>query len=596
MKRDIVFVCVFMIFGLCVGFATPLIDIPFSGYSDSSWYLMTFTEMADLESGTASMSGFLRTHLTLIRILWVILTLIVFTFILYQLNSHVRSDLIRKVKKAKLIVVILCCLALFCFLALVLTQEPIRSAFGTLFDLPEVFSSILWKGILWWEEPPDFLNALFLILGAAALWLIAGETGWVGDFASWRIDRGGRGLKLVSTFVMGAAVGVIAYYVWCLFSWALHQYYILVREVLVRPGEMTFHRVRLFTYGLMFTLAFSLGIIAGFVTVLAPRRMEVKQRLLKLIVPAVLLGVYIPVLIGTCWYADARYDLGKRSLAEAVGIPGEGGVGMAKAKAIPVKMPILQERPTRAKGYSRDFFVTFELSYENLKKIEGYLRKHKDSSVFYLAGLSALMKGYFELWDTKKAMDQMFCNAPYDYASRVGLLSMLQHVPVTAENEKYLRDFADETKWHIGKVGALRLVEAFMHFGHADEAKKWAEKAKAKGAELSEVTFLTQPVFTRGTVSGAFKVDGVPLAGVKVALFLPRYERPVDVRTTDASGKFTFTNLGKGDYMLAVMTDKETVPYGLPPSQLKVENEPGTIKLDINNPSKNVGNINILTK
>jgi hypothetical protein len=345
----------------------------------------------------------------------------------------------------------------------------------------------------------------------------------------------------------------------------------------------------------MFTLAFSLGIIAGFVTVLAPRRMEVKQRLLKLIVPAVLLGVYIPVLIGTCWYADVRYDLGKRSLAEAVGIPGEGRVGKVKAKLIPVKMPILQERPTQAMGHSGNFEI-FELSYENLKKIEDYLRKHKDSSVFYLAGLSALMNGYFELWDIKKGMNQMSRNAPYDHKSRYLLLSMLQYVPVTPENEKYLRDFADETKWYVGKVGAHHLAEAFMHFGHTDEAKKWAEKAKAKGLDLSKATFLTEPMFTRGTVSGAFKVNGVPLAGVKVALFLPRYERPVDVRTTDTSGKFAFTNLGNGEYVLAAMTDKETVPYSLPPGKFKVENAPGTIKLDINNPSRNVGNINILTK
>jgi hypothetical protein len=365
----------------------------------------------------------------------------------------------------------------------------------------------------------------------------------------------------------------------------------------------------------MFTLAFSLGIVAGFVTFFAPRHMAVKQRVVKLIIPAVLLTIYIPVVIGTYWYATIRYDLNKRSLAEAVGIPEKGRESKTVIALMPEK-PVLQEWPMQA-GVLIDRWnfskKTVELSYENLKKIEEYLRNHKEGSVFYWTGLEVLVNGYNWFWDTERGIDQMFRNSPYAYVPRMQLLGRLRYVPVTLENEKYLRDFADETKWHVGKRAALWLAEAFMHFGHADEAKKWAEKAKAKGTDMSKATFLTEPVFTDGTMRGAFKVNGVPLAGAKVALVAYRDKdnwgitsittliirldtRLVDVRTTDAAGKFTFANLGKGEYILAVMTDKETVHYGLAPGQFKVENVPGTIKLDINNPSRNVGDINILTK
>jgi hypothetical protein len=424
-----------------------------------------------------------------------------------------------------------------------------------------------------------------------------------------------KALKVIMTLVMGAAVGVIAYSVQCLFSWASQQYFILVGEVLTKWGELTFHGVKLLTYGVMFTLAFSLGIIAGFITVLAPRQMAVRQRLLRLVVPSVLLGVYLPVVIGTYWYAHIKYDLGKSSLAEAVGIPEKGRESKTVIALMPEK-PVLQEWPMQAGVliYRWNFSKkTVELSYENLKKIEEYLHNHKYRSVFYWTGLEVLVNGYNWFWDTERGIDQMSRNAPYAYVPRMQLLGRLRYVPVTPGNEKYLRDFANETKWHVGKRAALWIAEAFMHFGHADEAKKWAEKAKAKGTDMSKATFLTEPVFTDGTMRGAFKVNGVPLAGAKVALVAYRDKdnwgitgittliirlntRLVDVRTTDAAGKFTFTNLGKGDYVLAVMTDEETVPYSLASGQFKVENAPGTIKLDINKPSKNVGDIKILTK
>ena len=587
MKRDILFVCVFMIFGLCVGFPIPSV-ILLRSLDVIIGDLLTLPEMAQLESATASMCRFLGTHLTLVRIIWVILTIIVLAFVLGWLNPHFWSVLTRRAKKAKFIVVILCCLVLFSLLIFLSAQGPIRNTFETLFDLSEVFFSIPSA------ELPDLPYGLFLILGTVVLWLIAGEIGWAGDFSSWRMDRGTIGLKLVMTLLMGAAVGVIAYYVRYLFSWSSQQYFILLG---VGPDMFPFRWVRLFTYELMFTLAFSLGIVAGFVTVLAPWHMAVRQRLLRLLVPAALLTIYIPVVIGTYWYAHIRYDLGKHSLAEAVGIPGKGRVSKTVVKLMPEK-PILQEWPMQAEGWSWNGSETFELSYENLRKIEEYLHEHKEGSVFYQAGLFGLGNGYFRLWDTKKAMDQMFRNTPYYDGCRFELLIHLPYMPVTPENEKYLRDFADETKWHVGKAGTLRLAKAFMHFGHADEAKKWAGKAKAKGEDLSKATFLTGPVFTRGTVSGAFKVDDVPLVGAKVALFAgyPGYRSTVDVRTTDASGKFTFTNLGRGEYILAVMTDKETVPYSLPPGHIKVKNASGAIKLDINNPSRNVGDINILTK
>jgi len=215
------------------------------------------------------------------------------------------------------------------------------------------------------------------------------------------------------------------------------------------------------------------------------------------------------------------------------------------------------------------------------------------------------MRGFHQLWNVEKGLDQMFLNSRDQILPRALLLARLQRITVAPENEKYLRAFADETKWYVGRDWALRLARAFMHFGYADEAKAWAEKAKTKGADLSKETFLYGPVFTKGTLSAAIRINGQAPAKTKVALFadskLEKMDattllvRLVDVSSTDDSGKITFANLGRGEYVLAAMFDRETLAYDLPPERLKIENAPGAIKIDTDSPSMDLGVISITT-
>ena len=47
-----------------------------------------------------------------------------------------------------------------------------------------------------------------------------------------------------------------------------------------------------------------------------------------------------------------------------------------------------------------------------------------------------------------------------------------------------------------------------MHFGLVDEAKAWVEKAKAKGEDVSKITFLNDRVLTDGKITGVIQVNG----------------------------------------------------------------------------------------
>jgi len=144
-----------------------------------------------------------------------------------------------------------------------------------------------------------------------------------------------------------------------------------------------------------------------------------------------------------------------------------------------------------------------------------------------------------------------------------------------------------------------------MHFGLVDEAKAWVEKAKAKGEDVSKITFLNDRVLTDGKITGAIQVNGKPPVHTKVALL--RYtegfekienaslpNRLLDVRELDSTGKFAFDKLGKGNYTLAIMTGKETIPYDLPKEKLNVNNYSTVMRLGAENPVLNLGDINIV--
>jgi len=146
-----------------------------------------------------------------------------------------------------------------------------------------------------------------------------------------------------------------------------------------------------------------------------------------------------------------------------------------------------------------------------------------------------------------------------------------------------------------------------MHFGLVEEAKAWVEKAKARGEDVSKITFLEDRVLTDGKVTGAIKVNGKPPANTKVVLL--RYtegfekiedtslpNRLLDVRELDRSGKFAFDKLGKGNYTLAIMTDKETIPYDLPKERLNVNTYSTVMRLSADNPALNLGDINIVIR
>ncbi len=592
--RDMIFVVVLGIFGVAggLGVASILNAIAIPSYID---LLLTLKEKADIEAMRTGFLSFLGANINTVIVIIVIFTVIAFVLVLCELNPNFLSLRRPEVKKKKALVAVLGGIVLFFLLSLSMARMPLA-----------IFSGIFPASL----PDTDMAQGFIMVIISGALWLLVGQMGWAGDLTAWRPGGGvtmSRWARIAVTFFMGAACGGIAFYFFLLFNWSFNKYFLLVSEVLGGSGEPTLHGWQLLSNAIMVMLGFSFAIIAGFVTVLAPRQMTIKARLVRLIIPAILLAIYTPIIAGTYRDAAQRYDLNKKNIAEAVGVPEKGQASKTVVLFLPEK-PAIQEWRMEAAGNGLMVYNnTYALTPENIKKIEDYLARHKDGSIFFYAGRDAVMKGYYKLWETEKGNGQMFGNAASQMLARMVLLKRLSSLPVTAENEAYLRSFTDETKWYAGKTSSLRIAEAFMHFGRADESRAWSDKAKAKGADPAKSKSLSEPALTNASVTGTLKMNGAPLAGKKVALFLyrpkmtqldPQYFSgfPIDAKTTDAAGKFEFANLGKGEYVLAVMVEKEEVPFKAPAGGLSVENAPVVIAVDAAAPSKNLGDINLVVQ
>lgn len=588
MKKEIVFIASMIILGIALGIGTVAIlgAIAIPSYMSM---ILTHTEKADFELMSQKFS-WIATNPYIIAIILIILIAITGILFFTNLNPHFRNKFKEKTARLKAAAVLLSSLACF-----VLLLTPLFSSNSFLF----LYSSFP-------QTINNTVTFLFFLIGSGLLWFIAGETGWAGDFSSWKMGVQGKTAMPVASFILGSIVGSAAFGLYYLFNWSFNKYFILVSEVLDKSGETSYLGFKLLAYYLMFISSISLGILGGLITALSPTYRTTGQRVVRFIFPAMLLAILIPVILSTYQNAVTKYDLGKKNLAEAVGVPEKASISKTIILFKQDK-PTLQEWSMQANANSLMGTYTIELSHENLNKVKDYIAAHKEGSVYNYAAQDAIVNGYNALWDIKKGIEEQFTASEQILLHRLMLLARLNHLPLTQENLNYLNSFTDEKKWFIGGRTALRIAEALMHFGLSEEAEAWVKRVREKGEDVSKVTFLNDKILKDGKISGAIKINGKIPANTRIALLhyyngfdkitdFTLNRRLLDVREPDASGKFYFDHLGKGDYILAIMTDKEVVPYNLPAEKLSVTNSPGVIKLDVNKPSINLGNINIVVK
>lgn len=583
MKMKFAFISAAVVFGLVLGLASTLVLLAIA-LPSSTGYLLTLAEKADYDLMAKNLEWVSRAGS--MNVVFVIAGLIFFiTLILFMAILNPRLGNAMKSKKGflKLLVVLFGSMVWFYLLKIPVTMPGDTGGQGP------------------W-------NMVVLIAGTAMLWLAAGEAGWAGDFSSWKMGVQGQRARPMESLVLGGLVGGASFGLLSFLNWALNKYFILVSEVLDKSGDVSYRGYTLLACGIIFLCAMAAPIIAGFIVALSPTYGTPRQRRLQLIFPGALLLVVAAIIGGTYWKA-AAYDLDKSGLAEVLGIPEKATASRTVALFTAGKGSgiILQEWPLEAAGYGLGVSSTIAVSEENLRKVEDYLDEHQEGSVFTYAAHDVLVRGYHVLWDMRKGLEQQAISAQSILLPRQTLVARLRYLPVTPENLRSLQTYTDETRWYAGGRSALKIAEGLAHFGKSAEARTWLNKAKERGADVSQALFLKEAVLKDGKIQGRILVNGKPPISARVALV--RYtgaagkldvssllSKLVDAGELDRAGRFAFGRLGAGEYLLALMADKETIPYTASSEKIEVRNSPDVVRLGGRITSADLGEINIVLR
>jgi hypothetical protein len=447
------------------------------------------------------------------------------------------------------------------------------------------------------------------VMGTAGLWLIAGERGWAGDFSSWRMPQNA---KLVRISLLGAATGIVIFTITYLADIAAGKYFILVSEVLDRSGETSFLGFKYLALGFSIQISLELLLIADFAAALAPVQLDATEIRHRLVRPTVALAGIVALLIAAYSYAGKKYDLDKPDIASAVGIASKERNSKTVLIFTPSKMlPVtIQDWPQQTTAFSLAASGTIQLTKDNLQKVESYLNAHPCGTIYTYTARGILMNGYYALWDAHEGQFWQVKAAESQLIPRLQLLARFASMRVTPKNIELLESYSDDKKWYHSGRSARALSIAYQHFDKPVQAKAWLQKAKSLGAEIKDTKYLDVAAITQGTIKGKILLNGKPLPDVMVGLLSQqttsnRVESYTltefslartlqDAVRTNRDGSFAFTELGGGKYLIAIMTEKNVIPFDIKPGQINVNNVPGLIQIG---PAKtrNVGTVRITT-
>jgi len=180
------------------------------------------------------------------------------------------------------------------------------------------------------------------------------------------------------------------------------------------------------------------------------------------------------------------------------------------------------------------------------------------------------------------------------------------------EYKRILYGITDENHVSINGLAAAKISHVFVRIGDMDKALHWYNKyietstnADDRQKELYKPPHM--PPFHNGVISGRFLLNGLSDWHVSVGVIkaatsdsMMQYASEhggksniwnlinlADGTITDSEGRFTFTGLGEDEYVLLLSLGD------VPGKKYRVINSPGAIRVSENNPSVDVGSIDL---
>lgn len=273
------------------------------------------------------------------------------------------------------------------------------------------------------------------------------------------------------------------------------------------------------------------------------------------------------------------WGFGPRTLAEAAGVPTSDDAQTASVvRLVPNRARSTTRENARMSASLQDvrtdepFSTGVELSPESISRLEAFVQRSGYRGVFAAEALDHVRRGWLLWWDAERALDAKMLSVPGrvhpDYR---GALDLIKTGPVTAARFEKLEQLAaaaaaDPRTGFEGVTQSQYIFEGFAacyaRFNDEPKARAWLGRIdnlflvmekKVEVAQLQE--------FRSGQVTGSVLLDGRPAAAVMVGLFeewqttstVPSARLLSGSTFPDNDGRFSFSDLGPGEYELALL-------------------------------------------
>ena len=291
------------------------------------------------------------------------------------------------------------------------------------------------------------------------------------------------------------------------------------------------------------------------------------------------------------WYAWAvsRYDAGHISLDDAAGIPSQS--------RDPRSVIVLSEK--EGSPHYEVHAISAGSPWagftpEGLETVEKYLSRLP--TVFSRTALAYLYDGYAVRMDGDRLRHALLRG--HQAGDGLARMLLLENLAVSVPNSAHrvlLESLADEKAYRIGPKGCARIAAVYRHFGIADQAQYWRQRAsEGEGAVASGLLALSEEggALKPGVVRGALRAGGRVTVGLyaRPDPYAPYALGPtqlVESVEADHRGRFEFRGLSAGEYFLAFSLDS------LLQDNTRLSGHKGNIRLSSRHPEEELAPIAI---
>ncbi len=246
----------------------------------------------------------------------------------------------------------------------------------------------------------------------------------------------------------------------------------------------------------------------------------------------------------------------------------------------------------------------------NVNRLASYLQAQgREMSGQSIRAASCLTALYALRWEPEAARAVVFLGERPERAGVLTYLYASEGLPsmAPARLQGVLNALANTARFEHGAEAATRFAALARLAGDTVTESQWRSRIIQPSGSAVISGLVARPAYTDGTISGRLQSArrgwrvglisvGDPAGGDDPLRNAPRHETAVlsgMVTATDAGadGRFQFTGLRDGYYMLALLTP-EGAP-GVTPNTLSVRGDPGVVRLEPNRKNRDVGVIAI---